>query len=166
MHDSPDRGASNAVLLGQSPQITATNTVWQSGANSQHIAFRQDVHPVALPLSKGRIDVTWMTFADGATTLGRSVVDVVLLRAQPQMTGTNAQRYVADVQNHEAIRDRSVGQLPSHAMRAAGGTVDDRPSVARSLGTSPQPAIARLVDAIPERNGTLSHLQYCTSRAA
>ena len=121
---------------------------------------------MTLSLSQSRIAVTWMTFSDGATAFGGSIVDVVLLRAEPQMVGTNAEWDIANVEHHQPIGDRPVCEFPRHSMGALGGTLDDRTAVATTLGTRPQPALAGLVHPIPEGHGTLSHVHNFTSRAA
>jgi hypothetical protein len=87
----------------------------------------------------------------------RHVLLIVLNGAEPEMSGIHATRIVATgaiVKNPEAIGDRTMSQGPCDTMSQVGTVINLETTVSESCGVClPQPAVAALIDLLPETFG-------------
>jgi hypothetical protein len=109
-----------------------------------------------LPLAAGaplRVQTRPVTIADGndAASLRVHVVRVIRRRPQEQVRRVHARRVVAVVADVHPIGDRAVREFPGHPVGQALAPVPSETSVpARGGSCAPAPAVAGLVDLVPE----------------
>ena len=158
---APDGLSTYAVPLAQTYKVPTLESRCGFSTNGPDCLIRQD-RVIVLTPTKVRMQVTWVAFSDGAATLDHSVVDVVTLRAEPEMAGTNAQWHVTTVEHEHTGRDGADGKFPRPTMGTNRSRVYDRSAVSATLAASPNPAVIRYSYSLPERNGGLSHVHEYT----
>jgi hypothetical protein len=83
-------------------------------------------------------------------TLYAHVAHVVGVCAQKEMRRIHAGSVVAVMENHDAIRNRSVRESPRHAMRTFELSTDLDGAISASSRGNPNPALIGLIDFCPE----------------
>jgi len=156
-----------AVLLTEACQVTPADRSGQRGSYLQNVGFSQNMITRPLTPAQTRVEMTWMTFADGATTLGGCIADVVELRSYPQVVWTDTGRVIAGVHDDQANRDGAKHPIVDEAVSGYGPSFVPKAPVANASPVpSPDPTVVGLIDVIPERYSDTAHVQHYTKSDA
>ena len=150
--DAGDRGSRYAELAAQRSAVPLADT----GPNTGDLFVSQlsaPIQPSAVVRAEPRMVRAPRLAWRSGTTLGEHVVDVVGLRSQEQMVGSDASFVVAVVEDVHAHGNRTVVEFPRNAMSrdraAVYATAADR-GVTGAGRSGPFPTGVRFADVRPE----------------